>query len=216
MRCLFFLLAALPLMTSSLVSAQLSGWHLDSFYALTRERLDPIVNVNSVAAHMHRIFGGSAFGASYNFNASRNSLCSSAAIQSDKSNYWAPQLYFYYANASSPSGQSFVPIPGSGRFYYFLGLGNKTRPFPEGLRMIAGDANSKQPQNIYDWYCQQNSDFSNTLSLPGFNFNATCPYGVKFDLSFPSCESQSAIDRALANAVQAGTASTCTFREAPT
>lgn len=193
MRFLFFL-AALPLMAST-VSAQLSGWHLDYFYALAQERLDPIVNVNAVASHMHRIFGGSAFGASYSFASLRNSTCSSAAVQSDKSNYWAPQLYLYYANASSPGGNSFVPIPASGRFYYFLGLGNKTNPFPEGLRMIAGDPNAKQPQIIYNWFCQQNSDFSNSLSDPGFNFNSTCPYGVKFDLSFPSCESKQSVHR---------------------
>ena len=60
--------------------------------SLTRDRLDPIVSPNLVASHMHRVLGGSAFGASYDFASLRNSTCTTASITVDKSNYWAPQL----------------------------------------------------------------------------------------------------------------------------
>lgn len=75
------------------------GWHLDTTYLLVNERLDPIINPNGVSAHMHKVIGGSMFGANYNYDDYSNAKCSSLALQADKSNYWMPCefLFFPYA-----------------------------------------------------------------------------------------------------------------------
>ena len=51
-----------------------SGFFID-VDLLTSERLDPIVDPNAIASHMHRIVGGSAFGASYNYETYSSASC---------------------------------------------------------------------------------------------------------------------------------------------
>jgi hypothetical protein len=66
------------------------GWHLDYTYTLANEQLDPIVNPNKQSSHLHKIIGGSAFSAAYNFDTYSKAKCSSLRVQADKSNYWMP------------------------------------------------------------------------------------------------------------------------------
>lgn len=70
--------------------ANSGGWHFDAVYTLGNEQLDPIVNPNGQATHMHKIIGGNSFRAAYNYELTQTSSCSSVSVQADKSNYWMP------------------------------------------------------------------------------------------------------------------------------
>jgi hypothetical protein len=84
LRFFFFLLIA----TFALVRAD--NWHLDVVNTLVNEELDPVVSPNGQASHMHKVIGGSRFGASYNYDDYNSAKCSSLAPQADKSGYWMP------------------------------------------------------------------------------------------------------------------------------
>jgi len=96
---IFYTYFFLALHLLSVVSAQDDGWHLDTIYELINERLDPIVSPNGVAGHMHKVIGGSRFGAAYNYDDYSSAHCSSVKVQADKSNYWMPgersQAFFF-------------------------------------------------------------------------------------------------------------------------
>ncbi|KAJ9116187.1 hypothetical protein QFC20_000867 [Naganishia adeliensis] len=164
----------------------LDGFHLDYLYPLVREQLDPIVSPNKQSMHMHRVFGGSKFGAGYNHDELASSNCTTAGISVDKSNYWEPQLYWLEANGS------FTAVPSVDRFYYFLGRVDASIPvkaFPKGLRIFAGDPFNKAPieHNAAEFICQVRADFSRSLGLDSFNFPRDCPWGLKTAMHFPSC-----------------------------
>ncbi len=67
-----------------------AGLILDTIFPLVFEQLDPIVSPNAQSSHMHSVFGGSGFGAAYNFADSQKAACTSTYVTVDKSNYWAP------------------------------------------------------------------------------------------------------------------------------
>jgi hypothetical protein len=66
------------------------AWHLDTAYILVNEELDPIISPNAQSSHMHKVIGGSAFAAGFNFPDYRAGTCSSIQNQADMSNYWMP------------------------------------------------------------------------------------------------------------------------------
>lgn len=55
--------------------------------------------------------------------------------------------------------------------------------------MLAGNpmAKTKAASAQAEFYCQVNPDFSNTIQGDTFNFNVSCPWGMKTDLYFPPC-----------------------------
>jgi hypothetical protein len=83
-------LLALALVAEAVVGGD-SAFFQDAPGILAVENLDPIVTPNAQASHMHRIVGGSAFGASYNFATYSSASCSQLPVQADKSNYWMPR-----------------------------------------------------------------------------------------------------------------------------
>jgi hypothetical protein len=104
-RCLAYGLVSVTSIGSIVRSA--NSVHPYSIPTLVRERLDPIVNINDVAMHMHRVLvnphhrhvttswadikrmkGGSNFAAAYNYDDLVASPCTSVELQADKSNYW--------------------------------------------------------------------------------------------------------------------------------
>jgi hypothetical protein len=92
--------------------------------------------------------------------------------------------------AKSPTTGKFTAIPVNARFYYFLGrnsVSEPVKPFPQGLRMLAGNPMAKVPTAKAGFYCQINPDFSDTIEGPNFNFDRDCPWGMKTDLYFPPC-----------------------------
>jgi hypothetical protein len=94
---------ALVFFVSTLVIAGDDGWHLDFTYTLVNEELDPIVSPNAQSTHMHKVIGGSRFGASYSFADYAAASCSSLRVQADKSNYWMP------SESTGPS-KAFTPL----------------------------------------------------------------------------------------------------------
>ncbi|WWC68978.1 uncharacterized protein I206_102914 [Kwoniella pini CBS 10737] len=169
----------------------LAAWHLDNLYPLATERLDPVVAPNGVASHLHRIVGGSNFGANYNYDQYNSASCSSAAVQADKSNYWMPQLFW-------KENSTFVPLKAGTRFYYFLHRNNPDQPvraFPPGLRMLVGNLNAKNyadtglPTGALNFICLKDhfSTPNGDTAGPDFNFNIDCPQGLVTTVRFPTC-----------------------------
>jgi hypothetical protein len=91
-----------------------SVWQME-LKTLVREQLDPIVSPNAQSSHMHRVLGGSQFGASYEYEDQMNGTCTTALISVDHSNYWMPQLYWY----TNSSVTLFYPMRTVTRTYYF-------------------------------------------------------------------------------------------------
>ncbi|KAJ9102314.1 hypothetical protein QFC20_005007 [Naganishia adeliensis] len=55
------------------------------------------------------------------------------------------------------------------------------------FRMLAGEPDRKSANPIFVYECRRNPDLSGSISGPSFNFDDSCKYGIKFDLTFPSC-----------------------------
>jgi len=162
---------------------------------LSLQRLDPIVSPNRLASHAHAILGGSNFDKTYNYQDSLNSDCTSCVISVDKSNYWAPHLYWYNVTGD----KTYHSIPTSPRVYYIQRAGPKNEKIhapPAGLVILAGNMMRRQNNkaNFMDqavsFVCQ---DFYNDHSgdpewfeRPDF-FKHNCPNGMRAQMFFPSC-----------------------------
>jgi Domain of unknown function (DUF1996) len=115
---------------------------------------DPIVYPRQAGkAHLHTFFGNkntNAFSTPDSVASSGTSTC--AGGTANRSSYWVPTLL-------DKNGQPVVPI--DGQFYYKTGYNNgaltpaSIKPFPAGLRMIAGNMTSSSPQdsNKLKWIC---------------------------------------------------------------
>ena len=148
-----FTLNHLLLLFAALACRQLALAYVWSTAAniLVNERLDPVVSPNALASHMHTVIGGSNFGAPCNYADAIKSSCTSFPISIDKSNYWMPELYWINNN-----GSSFTPLGHPFRVYYFRDNSSPndvTRPFPQGLRMLAGNPNSKASTPVAEFIC---------------------------------------------------------------
>lgn len=131
-RSSLVLLAVLP-------APSLAFWRMGCSQIMNA-RMDPISSPGMVSGHTHTIVGASNIGISSDFDSLINSACTSCEIQADKSSYWAPLLYFQYANGS------FVDVHHGGSVVYYLGRGpnvDQTIPFPEGFQMISGNLSAR-------------------------------------------------------------------------
>ncbi|KAJ7173941.1 WSC domain-containing protein [Mycena crocata] len=152
---------------------------------ITTERIDPIVNPGKVSGHVHTIVGGSNFRVATNTSYLRQSECTSSPIKEDKSNYWAPTLYFQWKNGS------FTSVTGAPVMYYlFSDTPGVTTPFPDDFRMLSGtptlrsyDANSYAQQAV-TFLCL---DFSGTSTRHNEIPAKECPSGIRAQINFPSC-----------------------------
>ncbi|CAK5268874.1 unnamed protein product [Mycena citricolor] len=175
---------------------------------ITIERLDPIVSPGQVASHVHTVMGGSNFRATTNTSFLRASECTSSPIKQDKSNYWAPTLYFHWANGSfssvtgNPVMYGCVFISSCRDFfadsssqlvaadYLFSDTPGATTPFPDDFRMISGNPTLRS-YNGSD-YAQQAITFL-CLDFSGVStrFNQIpaqgCPSGMRAQINFPMC-----------------------------
>ncbi|KAJ2934701.1 hypothetical protein H1R20_g2411, partial [Candolleomyces eurysporus] len=160
-------------------------WLMGLGDAITKERIDPIVNPGEVSGHTHIVFGGSNFGLSVTTQKLLESECTSVPIAEDKSNYWAPLLYFQWANGSFSSVDG-----GAVAYYLFPDKAGTTTAFPPDFRMLSGsprkrtyDANSFAQQAI-DFLCLDfNGQTTKHTSLP----TKVCPSGIRSQVNFPSC-----------------------------
>lgn len=166
---------------------------------LTYSRMDPIIQQNGggVSDHVHLVIGGSRFrGESSNLlqtqltkadvlDTTQDMLkanCTTVAFAEDKSNYWQPALYYI-----NPDGTYSLVHPHNIVIYYQSEF-NHSVPFPEGMRMITGNAmrrdqgsESLQGTRIY-WAHQQEQG----EQLQVFPTKAA-PEDMRTKLHFPSC-----------------------------
>jgi Domain of unknown function (DUF1996) len=137
------------------------------------------------ATHLHVYFGNTA--ADYRSTAKSlletgDSTCTGGTL--NRSAYWVPAMI------DTRTGRPLMPLPLS--IYYkvgYTGPGNlQIKPFPQGLRMIAGNAKATRPQDrsIAYFYCHRQS---NGAPIVSGSIPANCPAGsaLQSTIEFPKC-----------------------------
>jgi hypothetical protein len=107
---------------------------------------DPIVLPRSPGfSHDHSFVGNLSTNA-FSTLGSLRKASTSCTPQADTSAYWAPTLY--------ADGRPVAPVKAA--VYYRRLTTAPVRPFPAGLRMVAGNAHAYKPQNpaITYWDCR--------------------------------------------------------------
>ncbi|MFF2223585.1 DUF1996 domain-containing protein [Streptomyces globisporus] len=131
------------------------------------------------ASHMHSFFGNDTTHAGSDL-ASLEKGRTSCSPDTDLSSYWVPTLY---------DGDR--EVEPTGTTFYYLGEGvsddviRQIKPFPRGLRIVAGNAKATGPQDntIARWSCLHAGEVN-----PSQNF-VNCPPGTMMEsyLDFPQC-----------------------------
>jgi hypothetical protein len=138
---------------------------------------DPIVFPGKPgASHFHDFFGN----VSTDAFSTRESLLRAGTTcrrPQDRSGYWVPTLLL--------NGQPVTPI--RAQIYYVTGGKNPrtVRPFPAGLKVIAGASTALGPQDprVTNWHCTPESGIRMRTEVP------TCPDGqrLRLQVRFPDC-----------------------------
>ncbi|KAK7902952.1 hypothetical protein LTR67_002598 [Exophiala xenobiotica] len=161
-------------------------------------RVDPIVSPGGVAGHAHTIAGPNNINTTSTFDDLQASFCTSCEVQSDKSAYWTPSMYYRFRNGS------FIEVPHDGTVAYYLDRGvdvPNMQPFPPGFRMLTGDAAARAfDPNTLTWGNRTfgPTPISNRVSFacldssgpmpetPGLNVTS-CDQGLRAQVHFQSC-----------------------------
>jgi Domain of unknown function (DUF1996) len=145
---------------------------------------DPIVSPGRHgASHPHTFVGNTSTDASSSLESLRagRTTCSRPG---DKAAYWMPTL-FVRAEPVEPLGAV---------AYYQRRVSAKLKPFPPGLKMIAGDAHAFAPQSILVtyWDCGEATDIPRSSQVP------QCPEGstLRLRVNFPDCWNGTSLDSA--------------------
>jgi hypothetical protein len=148
---------------------------------------DPIVHPGQPgAAHMHSFYGNitTKAGSTTSSLMSARSNCGRNMQTSDHSAYWVPALY--KKNTDGP--RTLVTDRDQLMFIYYVRAGGpkgpKVKPFPPGLRMIAGndEATSAQSSKILEWTCGGGGPTSGKIPSCSDPKQA-----IHASLGFPSC-----------------------------
>ena len=183
----FMILSSLVLVT---IISQVFAFVILPSKVLVSTRLDPVVQPGVQSSHVHNIVGGNNFNATYDSNFLLSSTCTTSPVTADKSNYWAPAMYFVN-HSTAPA--TFSRIHSSFNIYYLPrgletengnGIGD-VKAFPPGFKMVAGDngrntynASSFSDQAI-SWVClDYNNPAVNGKETPGFP-STSCPGAFK-------------------------------------
>jgi hypothetical protein len=138
---------------------------------------DPIVfPAMPGASHQHTFVGNRTTNAfsSYGSLRSGGTTC---MRRDDTAGYWVPALY----QGTSPI------LPVGATIYYRRGTLAEVSPFPNNLRMIAGDAKAATPQSmrVTFWSCGVASGLDRSATVP------TCPSTrgsfLRLHIRFPEC-----------------------------
>lgn len=150
-----------------------------------RAKDDPIVFPRQPGkAHLHDFFGNRSTDA-YSTLPSLRSSGTTCANPGDKAAYWVPALY--------QDGK--LVTPKEAQVYYRASNSDivKIRPFPSGLKMVAGDPTAMKPQplGVAAWNCGTVARFQDT-SPP------TCRSGenLRVRIRFPECWDGTHLDSA--------------------
>lgn len=138
---------------------------------------DPIVFPGKPgASHDHTFVGNRTTNASSTFGSLRSGATTCMRAD-DTAAYWVPALY-QEANTVLPQGAT---------IYYRRGTVAEVSPFPNNLRMIAGDATATSPQSrgVTSWSCGADSGVDRSSTVP------TCPDArgsfLRLHIRFPEC-----------------------------
>jgi Domain of unknown function (DUF1996) len=128
------------------------------------------------ASHDHTFVGSSTTNAFSTFGSLRAGE-TSCRRRADTAGYWVPTLYH--------AGQAVLPRGAT--IYYRRGTLAEVQAFPNGFRMIAGDATATLPQGtrVTFWSCGALSGVAPSAEVP------TCPdmpgSSLRLHVRFPSC-----------------------------
>jgi Domain of unknown function (DUF1996) len=148
---------------------------------------DPIVFPRQPGrSHLHDFFGNASVDAATTTGslADAASSCLKGMGEVDKAGYWTPALLNGGRAVRGSADDHRIDA-----YYSVLGKSVPVRPFPFGLRMVAGDAKSTRPQSVgvtsYDClrYPNGGSVTGRSPAIP------TCPQGsyLSARVIFPSC-----------------------------
>jgi uncharacterized protein DUF1996 len=118
---------------------------------------DPIVHPHKHGdSHSHEFYGNTSTNANSTL-ASMRAAGTGCKRGEDKSGYWIPTLYKYGS-----------PVAATSMTVYYRTAGRDPsviQQLPDGLQMIAGDAEAKEVQDddIVDWSCTDGQVFDNTV-----------------------------------------------------
>jgi hypothetical protein len=144
-------LATLLLVAAAALLAAASSARADGIFVVEcgfshRGSDDPIVFPRAPgASHSHDFFGNLSTDA---FSTSRSLRANTGNCRpvGDESAYWVPTLY--------REGRALTPTSGSVYYQDFFRKG-RVRPFPAGLRVVAGNPKAKAPQRgLVRWTCE--------------------------------------------------------------
>ena len=138
---------------------------------------DPIVHPDMPGmSHDHTFVGNDSTNAFSTYGSLRSSS-TSCRRAADTAAYWMPTLF-----------QGTTPVlPTGATIYYRRGTLQEVRTFPNGLRMVAGDATatSAQDKRVTYWNCGVAGGVPPSTTVP------TCPEGrgsfLRLHVTFPSC-----------------------------
>jgi hypothetical protein len=150
---------------------------------------DPIVFPDQPGiSHRHAFYGNTKTNAATTTASllSAKSTCERGFSTADRSAYWVPTLYRKLANGSLQE----IHLSGDNQhlaaYYRRTGGsdGDKVKPFPKGLRMVAGDPTARSPQKTLDFSWRCNGD-----SRPFTSAIPQCAAGTILQafVSFPDC-----------------------------
>jgi len=164
---------------------------------------DPIVFPGQPGlSHQHTFVGNRTTNAFSSFGSLRSSA-TTCMRSDDTAAYWVPALY---------QGTTEV-LPVAATVYYRRGTVAEVSPFPNNMRMIAGDAKATSPQDmrVTFWSCGVASGVQRSTEVP------TCPDTrgsfLRLHIRFPECWDGRRLDSAdhkshMAYATRAGCPST--------
>ena len=113
---------------------------------------DPIVHPHMPGmSHSHDFYGNTSTDA-WSTTHSLSQAGTTCELKADAAAYWMPTAYLH--------GRALIPV--EVRFYYKTNLNNvaAVKPFPHGLRVIAGDHMARRPPDtsVLSWNCDHSSD----------------------------------------------------------
>ncbi len=150
---------------------------------------DPIVLPRAPGFSHDHSFVGNVTTNAFSTDASLRKAGTSCTPQADTSAYWAPTLY--------ADGRPVAPVKAA--IYYRRLTTAPVRPFPPGLRMVAGNAHAFRPQSaaVTYWDCSllkttfygPNGGGSSAITAAASSTVPTCPQKaeVQLHVNFPAC-----------------------------
>jgi hypothetical protein len=144
------IIAVVPLTAPSAAAASNAGWIVACGFS-HRSTNDPIVMPGMTGmSHSHDFFGNTTTDAKSTLSSLRGKP-TTCSLKADASAYWAPTLY--------KNGKKVRPTKVAA-YYRTQVDGGTVKPFPPGLKLIAGNSHAKHPQSLKIVYynCNEGKD----------------------------------------------------------